>query len=183
MQSILMRTKLAFARPCLVALALLTIGCGCSIFKGKKPLSMVTASQLNWLEITYLPGAEQPPVQFSLMGSGFVRIRRGNSPLVANDFTQDVTNIQWGDIQTDQINVQPADLHLIFQSLVDRGLMREPDKAFVASASRGVPTAHINGTLNYEHVKRVAVEPELIGFIRDLLKLFDERQPAADARP
>ena len=66
----------------------------------------------------------------------------------------------------------------IFQALGDRGLLRDPDKDFVASANLGVPTARITGTLNAEHVARLAIEPELVGYIRDLLKLFDENNPA-----
>ncbi|MEI6210423.1 MAG: hypothetical protein WCR06_02230 [bacterium] len=167
------------ARHFMLALALLAIGSGCSSFLGKKTLSQVSQSQLNWLEICYVPRRDSPPIQVTLMGSGFVRIKRGRSPLVSNDFSQDVANVQWSDIETDQINVQPDEIHRIFQSLVDRGLMRPPDKTFAASASRGGPTARILGTLNTDHVVRIVNEPELLGFIRDLITLFDEHTSAA----
>lgn len=156
------------------------VGGGCAMFSGKDPMMQVKESQLNWLEVRYLPGLGQPAVQFSMMGTGLIRIKRGNSPLVTNDFARDVANHQWGDIQTDQINVPSADIHRIFQSLVDRGLLREPDKDFASFASRGVSVAHISGTLNNTHVARIAVEPELVGFIREMLKLFDDRKPAGE---
>ena len=50
------------------------------------------------------------------------------------------------------------------------------------SANRGNPTARIIGSLNNENVTRLAVEPELVGFIRDLLKLFDENKQAPESR-
>ena len=168
-----------------VVLALLALcfgGSGCSIFSSKDRPVVVKDSQLNWLEVCYLPGAGQPAVQLSLMGSGLIRIKRGSSPLVANDFSQDIANVKWNDVDVDQINVEPARLREIFQALVNRGLLRETDKDFAPSANRGVPTARITGLLDKEHVVRIAVEPELVGFIRDLVKLFDDNKLATDAK-
>ena len=162
----------------------LTILClgsnGCTIFSESDKLIVVEESQLNWLEIAYVPGMGQPPVQLSLMGSGHIRIRRGTSPLITNDFSQDVKNIKWNDIAVDQITIEPAQVRDLYQSLVNRGLLREPDKDFAASVSRGVPKARIVGMLNGDPVARVAIEPELIGFVRELLKLFDENKHATE---
>jgi hypothetical protein len=162
-----------------IALLLLGFVCGCSTIQGKKAMPVVTESQLNWLEVAYLPGMGHPPVQLSMMGSGNLRIKRGSSPLVANDFSQDIENVKWGDVRVDQINLPPAEMRTLFQGLVDRGLLRPADKDFLASVGRGVPTARIAGTLGRERVARQAVEPELIGFIRDLLKAFDDNKLAA----
>jgi len=167
-----------------LALAVLcTAGSGCSMFSGQGNHSIVVNdSQLNWLEVRYVSGMGQPPMLLSLQGSGHIRIKRGNSPMIQNAFSQDVANAKWNDLQEDQRTVEPAQMRDVFQALVDRGLLREPDKDFLASANRGVPTARITGMLNTEKVARVAVEPELVGFIRGLLKLFDENKPAADPR-
>jgi len=89
--------------------------------------------------------------------------------------------VLWDDVNVDQLNVQTSQMRDVFQALVNRGLMQEPDKDFLESAKRGVPEARITGMLNNERVKRLAVEPELIGYIRELLRLFDENKqlPAA----
>jgi len=178
-----MHAKSFLWRPA-AALVLLVLGIGsggCAMFSSHEK-TIVKDSQLNWLEVGYLPGMGQPPVQLSLMGSGHIRIKRGGSPLVGNDFSQDVANEKWSDVSVDQLNIEPAQMHDIFQALVDRGLLREPDTEFAASVTRGIPTARITGTLDMEHVVRVAAEPELVGFIRELIKLFDENKPAAETR-
>jgi hypothetical protein len=170
--------------PAALVLALLCMaGSSCMMLarKDPDPALMVKESQLNWLEIRYLPGMGQPAVLLSLQGSGHIQIKRGGSPLVSNDFSQDIANVKWNDLQVDQLTLTPAEMRGIFQALVDRGLLREPDKDFMASVTRGVPAARIVGTLNTEHVARIAIEPELAGYIRSLLKLFDENKPATEA--
>ena len=162
-------------------LAVLFVGNGCSMFPGKDDPVIVKESQLNWLEISYLPGKGKAPVQISLLGSGNIRIKRGTSPQISNNFSQDVANVKWNDVNVDQINVEPAQMRDVFQTFVERGLRREPDKDFVASAKNGTDLARIIGSLDNEHIARLAIEPELIGFIRDLLKLFDENKHLPEA--
>ncbi len=173
-------------RPVAMTLLLAVLwagGNGCSMFDGKKQMILVEESQLNALVITYQPGMSKAPVQLSLMGSGHITIKRGTSPLIANAFTQDVANQKWGDVTVDQITIEAAQMREVFQALVNRGVLREPDPSFVASADRGSPIARIVGTLNNEPVARLAVEPELVSYIRDLIKLFDENmQPAGLAK-
>jgi hypothetical protein len=166
-------TRRIAAAAVVLLLSAVAVG-GCALFSSDTKPFIVKDSQLNWLEVCYFPGAGQPAVKLSLMGSGLIRIMKGASPQVGNDFSQDVANVRWNDVKVDQINVQPAEMRGVFQAFVDRGVLREPDKDFVASANRGVPVARITGTLGYEHVVRIAVEPELTGFVRELLKVFDE---------
>ena len=137
---------------------------------------------MNRLEILYLPGAGKPPVQISLMGSGNIRLRQGTSPQMANDFSMDVASMKWNDISVDQINVAPSEMRDIFQSLVDRGLLRDPDKDFASFASRGNPAARIIGHLNNEPVARLVYEPEILGYIRDMLKILDQNHHALEIR-
>jgi len=183
-QSNCMQTNTFLWRPCAAALALTlacAVGSGCAtLWNHDKPIT-VDESQLNWLEIAYRPGMGKPLVQLSLLGSGNIRLKRGTSPQISNDFSQDVDNVLWDDVNVDQLNVQTSQMRDVFQALVNRGLMQEPDKDFLESAKRGVPEARITGMLNNERVKRLAVEPELIGYIRELLRLFDENKqlPAA----
>ena len=174
----LFRFFAAFA--CLALLC--AAGSGCAIFSHKDETMLVQESQLNWLEICYLPGSGKKPVQLSLKGSGNILLRRGTSPLISNDFARDIDNLQWADISVDQINVEPAQIRNVMQALVDRGLLREPDKDFLPSASRGLPVARITGSLNNEPVLRIAIEPELTGFIREVLKLFDHNRLAPETR-
>ena len=105
-------------KPVAAALILAVLGAGgggCSIFSSKNTTPIVGESQLNWLEVNYLPGMGQQPMQLSLMGSGNIRIKRGSSPQIGNDFSQDVANVTWNDVSVDQINVQPSEMRDIFQ--------------------------------------------------------------------
>jgi len=164
----------------LAVAAAIAVACGgCALFGAGDRRPTIGESQLNWLEIRFLPGAGQPPVQLSLLGTGNIHIRRGTSPRIDNEFSQAVAAENWQDLHADVINIDPSDMRTVFQSFVDRGVLREPDKDFAASISRGVPQARIIGILDSEKVARMAAEPELVGFIRDLLRLFEENRHAA----
>jgi hypothetical protein len=121
-------------------------------------------------------------VQLSLLGTGLVRVKHGASPQVGNDFSQDVANARWNDVQVDQRTILPAEMRDIFQSFVNRGVLREPDRVFVGAAQRGGPVARISGVLDRNRVARIGVEPEMVGFVRELLKIFDDQRPA-QAKP
>ena len=69
----------------------------------------------------------------------------------------------------------------MYQALVDRGLLRNADKDFLAAANRGGPVARIVGSLNNQRITRLAIEPELIGYIREVIRLFDENKHLPEA--
>lgn len=146
---------------------------------------VVGDSQLNWLEINYLPAVGQPASQISLLGAGHIRIKRGNSPLVTDEFSQNVASPAWSNVDCDQANVPPEEMRRVFQALVDRGLLGEVNKEFMASAARGGPSARVCGQLDKERVVRFVVEPELLDIVRSLATYFDDAPGAAgkkDAR-
>jgi hypothetical protein len=152
---------------------------GCAMFSGPDPEMRVSDTQLNRLEIQYLPGRGERLVRLSILGTGYLQIQRGASPLVTNDFSQNTLSSQWSDHQVDQISLQPSESLMIFQTFVDRGLFRKPDPAFQPAVDRGGAMAIISGTLNNEAVARQAIEPELLGYIRYLITIFDETKKAA----
>jgi hypothetical protein len=159
----------------LLAVAVLcAVAAGCASDKEEKIIK-VSDSQLNWLEIVYLPDGKQPPVHISMTGAGDIRIKRGKSPLIGNDFSVDVGNKDWGDTQEDQINTTSADMREIFQTFVNRGLLlKTPNPVFLAESKRGGASARIRGTLDSEQILRIAVEPELLAVIRYLVTYSDE---------
>ena len=161
-------------------LAGLLAACGCTT-TDDHTRHIVADSGLNWVEIAYLPGRGQPPIQISLLGVGHMRIKRGASPLVTDSFSINVASADWNDITADQINVPREEMRAVFQALVDRGVLAPPDKDFLAAAGRGGPIAKIRGLLDSEAVNRQAVEPELLAYIRDLVKSFDQASPQRGA--
>ena len=163
-------------KPILTALMTAALGlasAGCALFSSDNTHPVIRESALNWLEIDYLPGRGKPPSRLSLQGMGNVRLKRGTSPLVKDDFAYDIANVHWNDIQSDQINVDPAEMRNLFQALVDRGVLDKPNPDFLATANNGGPIAHFHGSLNGDLFDRAASEPELTEFVFNLLQLFD----------
>jgi hypothetical protein len=157
----------------LAAVVLCAVAAGCA--SDAEKTIKVSDSQLNWLEIFYIPDGKQPPIHISMTGAGDIRIKRGNSPLIGNDFSVDVSNKDWGDTQEDQINTTPADMREIFQTFVNRGLLlKTPNPVFMEESKRGGASARIRGTLDGEQILRIAVEPELLAVIRYLVTYSDE---------
>ena len=156
-----------------IAAAALGIG-GCTMFFGGDERHVVGESQLNWMEIRYVPATGKPGTILSLLGVGQVHIKRGASPQVMIDFSVDTSHAAWNDVKSDQITLTPAEMRNIFQAFADRGVFGEPSPDFVAAAERGGPFARIRGRLDTETVARYAVEPELIDLIRAIERMFDE---------
>ena len=163
----------------LFASAVLAAG-GCAS-SGNRPRHIVADSGLNWVEITYLPGTGQPPVQIALFGVGHMRLKRGRSPLVTDSFSIDVAHAAWTDIAADQLNVPREEARAIFQALADRGVLAPPDREFLAAVPAGGPVAHVRGRIDTETVNRQAAEPELLAYIRELAGYFDRASPHGGA--
>ena len=174
----------SWMKPTLV-LALACLGAaGCALFREAEPPQVVVAeSALNRLEVHYAPDTGKKPVRLSLQGTGHILVRYGSSPQIDNHFSQDVANEKWHDLREDQLTISPAQMRGIFQALVDRGLLREPDKDFLvlASADRNLPVSQITGRLNNTAVTRLVVEPELAGYLRELLRLFEANRLTEEA--
>jgi hypothetical protein len=171
-------------RLILTALALASLGlvsAGCALFSSENTHPVIRESPFNWLEIDYLQGHGKSPVRLSLLGMGNIRMKRGVSPLVKDDFAHDAANIHWNDIQTDQINLDPADLRSLFQAFVDRGVLDKPNPDFPTST--GCPVARIRGALNGDSFERVAAEPELTGYVAELIQLFDQTRLGGAREP
>ena len=153
---------------------------GCAMFGSGNDVQRfaVEASQLNRLEVYYTPAMGQATTHLTLMGSGHLRIQHGTSPLIGNDFSQDVKDTHWTDLSVDQLTVEPAEMCRVFQAFVDRGLVREkPAPDFLGSAERGGPFARVLGTLNNTVIARDVLEPELLSLIRELIKSFEQSAP------
>jgi len=157
---------------------------GCALFRAEEPRQIVVSeSPLNSLEVRCAPDAGKKPVRLSLQGTGHILVRTGSSPQIDNHFSQDVASAKWHDLREDQLTISPEQMRDIFQALVDRGLLREPDKDFLAlaAADRDIPVAQITGRLNNTAVTRLAVEPELAGYLRELLRLFEANRLIEEA--
>lgn len=154
------------------------VATGCRLFQEEDFRRHIAASSLNHIEILYVPGSGQAPVQVALLGSGHIGIKRGTSPLLRDVFSQDVKDKRWNDLDVDQATIDPEEMNAMFQTLSDRGLFRKPDPAFAGGAAQGAPHIRVVGRLNGERVDRVACEPELVDVVRRLVARLDASRPS-----
>jgi hypothetical protein len=170
-----MSTPHTILRPlpiALVTLALLTAGgpLGCALTKPKR--FSVSSSSVNWVEIVYL-GTNQPSsmARISLIGSGSIQLRRGNSPRVLDDFAGNTAHPNWDDYKQDELNVSSAEIRQVFQALVNRGVCDKEPKH--PEGSPVLPMAKLNGRLDGERFFRHTTEPDLLEVVTRLLALID----------
>jgi hypothetical protein len=148
---------------------------GCAMFSSPPPPRVVVDnSQLNRMTVRYR--ARNPaikPVVLTVLGSGYIRVMRGMSPLVADDFAIDVDHPNWGDVDADTIGMSAAEARVILQHFADAGLMQEPefpkDEA-ISADTLGVAEFRCN--INGDKHRCVTTNPDLIGMVEMLLSLL-----------
>jgi len=146
---------------------------GCAT-DSEKIRHLVGESQLNWLDIHYMPGKGQPMTRISIGQTGHVVIQRGTSPALMDDFSQDVASKEWPDLETNQANLPSDEIRQVFQDLVSRGVLLPANKEFLEAQKRSKgPLAHISGQLDNERVDRMVAEPELLDMVKKIATFFD----------
>jgi len=105
------------------ALALLAGVAGCAIF-WDDPYVQVTTSPLNWVEVHYYNAKREPIRRESVRvtGSGLVEVKSGTSRRVSDSFAKSMTDATWDDYHTQQFQVEPDHVQVLFQDLVNAGL-------------------------------------------------------------
>ncbi len=162
------------AFPALLALALCG---GCALFRPARPERFqVESSALDTLDILYIPDTETPrfkfPARLTFFGSGQIRLRSGLSPQVMDSFASDPTHPHWNHYHEDNAGVRPEEITVIFQRLVDAGMVyanitgpKNPDPL-------GLPRLQIAGKINGHKIIRTTENPEMIAIVEHILDWF-----------
>ena len=150
---------------------------GCALFCDK-PVTEVSDSQLNWIQVLYHPAAEgAKPCSLNIVGVGSVEFRQGRSPLVFNSFSQDVDNPLWGDIQEEKLGVTPDQARWMMQLFIDAGLATEAKrmgnltKEERENADAGI--AIISAKLNGKALRVRTNNPEITGVVDTIIDAID----------
>ena len=117
-------------------LAALLAFAGCGPF-WVNPYITVKESHLNWIEIHYYNLSRKPIRRTAvfLNGGGYVKVRKGTSELVSNDFAKKHDSETWDDIKWSEKTVDPKHVKDIFQNLVNYGLL-DSEKYFQRSGKK-----------------------------------------------
>ena len=100
-----------------------TLLAGCGLF-WDDPYVTVTTTPLNWIEVHYY-NANHDPIRRETVrvnGAGFVETKAGTSRRVSDSFAKNIADANWGDIVTQQYNVDPDHVREVFQDLVNAGI-------------------------------------------------------------
>ena len=106
----------------LAALALTALA-GCGLL-WDDPYVTVTTTPLNWIEIHYY-NANHDPIRretVRINGAGLVETRAGTSRRVSDSFAKNFADANWGDLVTQQYQVDPDHVREVLQDLVNAGL-------------------------------------------------------------
>jgi len=155
----------------LSSIAGLFLVCGCESLLTPDPYIQVKPAQLNRLEIVYRPGPDLAVTRLNISGSGIVEIETGRSPQVANGFAQETKDRAWHDVHRTQQVIAGEDAVMIFQTLVNLGLLKKPEDP-PKDAPPPVATAMVIGNLDGRMISRPVIEPDLLAEIASLSKLF-----------
>ena len=160
----------------LAALALLALA-GCGLF-WDDPYVTVTTTPLNWIEVHYY-NANREPIRretVRLNGSGLVETKAGTSRRVSDSFAKNISDATWGDIVTQQYNVNPDHVREVLQDLVNAGLF-DRDKILRATRqpSQGrfiAVRAAVDNKTYSEPVNMFEEDPELAEQLYNLVREF-----------
>ena len=161
-----------------VAIAFLALA-GCGPF-WVNPYITVKDSNLNGVEIHYYNLNCTPVRRISvfLSGAGYVKVSKGTSELVSNDFAKRYGDENWEDIKTIRRNVDQKHVKDIFQNLVNYGLL-DTEKAFQKSKKKKFERfmavkANIDNLAYLQQENIYEVSPELAEQLYDVIQEFKD---------
>ncbi len=177
-----MTKRISASTPFFAAVAF----CGALLFAGGcgpfwvDPYITVQPSNLNWMEIHYYNTYRDPPrrIAVSIQGNGHVVVKKGTSSLVSDDFAKHYDDVEWSNIRTSRMDVDPRHVNDIFQDLVNRGVLdrekwfksekkKEQYKRFIAVK------ANINNRTYSEQDNIFEVDPDLAEYLLDAIRQFE----------
>ncbi len=163
----------------LVSMLCLACGGGCASWSGRPETLRfeVSISNLDWVEIAYLPAPGDPlfqqPCRLSLMGSGEIEFRTGRSPRLWDSFSDAVEDPDWNDLYEDRRHVGQDRMQELYQQFVDAGLFPRYTRHLIALDGSG-PGIRINAQIGRERVLRLTDDPRIVRVVERMLRLFEE---------
>jgi hypothetical protein len=151
---------------------------GCGPF-WVNPYITVRESPLNWVEIHYYNLSRKPirRIAVYINGGGYVKVRKGTSELVSNDFAKRHEADDWANIRTQRLQITPKQANDIFQHLVNFGVLdREKNgkssKKKVQDRFIAVKANLCNNTYS-DNVNIFEEDPDLAEQLLDVIREFE----------
>lgn len=160
-----------------------SLGGGTGWFPAAKTFP-VDISNLDWVEVTYVPRPGDPvferPCRLSLMGSGEVEFRAGRSPQVWDTFSQKIDDPHWNDLFVDRAHLEPAGMQPLYQELVDAGLF--PSRWSMERDTQSPPFIKVNASIGRERAIRFTDDRRLVAIVERVLSRFEDTALLARTR-
>lgn len=140
----------------------------------------VDVSELDWLEILYIPAANDReiilPCKLSVFGVGYIEFKTGKSPKFWRESSTDTSNPEWGSYYADRVTLGPQEVERVFQNYIDEGLV--PPKFMITSrngySSERNARVIIVGTIGFQKFKLHTDNRYLVGITEEILENFEE---------
>lgn len=162
----------------LMASFALCVVSGCGPF-WVNPYITVEDSHLNWVHIHYYNLKSSPIRRISLYmsGTGYIKVVKGTSEQVSNDFAKRYEEDTWHDIKISEKHVDTEHLNDIFQNLVNNGLL-DREKLFKGTRKKTMSRfiavkANLNNTTYSENVNIFEADPNLAEVLFDVICQFN----------
>jgi hypothetical protein len=167
---------------CFVALATIQFGCVSPVQSdGRLAHSSfdVKISELDWLEILYIPAKNDReillPCRLSFFGVGHVDFKTGKSPKFWKETSTDTTNPDWGSYYTDRITIGKEEMENVFQAFVDEGVV--PPKFMLVSrngiSSEKKARVSIRGIIGFKEFRLTTDNKYIVGVTEEALENFE----------
>jgi len=136
---------------------------------------VVVVSNLDWLEIEYLPSADPVaaltrfPVRVSVAGTGEVSCETGRSPRIWNSRSLDVENPYWNEIISDSVHLDKTEIFNVLQRFVDEGAVvtRQPKKP-----PSQLPAVIVRGNISGKKIRLYTDNIHIVGLVGEIIGNF-----------
>ncbi len=166
-----------FAKTLILSIVAFVLS-GCGPF-WVDPYITVEDSSLNWVHIHYYNLKSSPIRRISvyLSGTGYVKVLKGTSEQVSNDFAKNHEAENWHDVENSEQYVDVKHLNALFQDLVNRGLL-DREKLFKRTKKKNMSRflgvkANINNRTYSENDNIFEVDPNLAEALFDVVCQFN----------
>ena len=143
------------------------------------PYITVKESQLNWVDIHYYNTKRNPirRITVYLNGAGHVKVCKGTSDQVSNDFARKYEDENWNRMQRSCYTIDPKHANDIFQNLVNHGVLdteKFGKRSKKTSFDRFIAVrANLSNRTYSQHENIFEVDPDLAEVLLDVVREFD----------
>ncbi|MCL1921962.1 MAG: hypothetical protein FWG50_12975 [Kiritimatiellaeota bacterium] len=142
---------------------------------------------MNWVDIRqYDMTGRKNNVRVRMDGNGIVTVWDGASERIGNPFANDTKKENWSDLRETRYNLSEEDILLVFQNLVNNGLLVKHEKPLFGSPYSTNETTAIFVSANIQNKMTSSPDPvfneELLEALKMTVMMFYTPRPRPPAQ-